>query len=129
MTNLRGRNMIDLKKSIYQNLKMVTSKVYDHQAPPNAVYPYLTTRYTTVSEDQESRVLRVTLEIDIWDNIRDTTRLEVLADDVDNAINRKLNNVYYYKVYRANPYRFELDNTDEKITRRQLRYLIHYIKN
>ena len=121
--------MIELKKSIYVRLTQVTSRVYDHIAPSNAIYPYANTRYTNVAEDDESHVLRVTLEIDIWDNIRDTTRLEQLTDNIDAEINRKLDTTLYYKIFRLNPHRFELDDADQKINRRQLRYYIHYVKN
>lgn len=116
--------MINLKKSIYSKIDAVADRVYDSRTPTNSAYPYVNINYPNIGESDQSFRSTIILEIDIWDNDTDTTALETLADNIDVALNRYVDTTLFYRVYRLNPYRFELDDPDENIRRRQLRYQI-----
>ena len=116
--------MIPLKQSIYQRVSQVADRVYDSRTPTDKDYPYVNIRYPTIGENDESFRQSVILEIDIWDNNTDTTALENLTDAIDGALNRVVDTTFFYRIYRLNPYRFEIDEADENIRRRQLRYQI-----
>jgi hypothetical protein len=116
--------MILLKKSIYQRVDQVADRVYDSRTPTDKAYPYVNIRYPTIGENDESFRQSVIVEIDIWDNETDTTALDTLTDSIDTALNRVVDTTLFYRVLRLNPYRFELDEPDENIRRRQLRYQI-----
>ena len=120
--------MINLKTSIYNKINAVADRVYDSRTPTNSAYPYVNINYPNNGESDESFRSLIVLEVDIWDNKTDTTVLETLADNIDSALNRYVDTSLYYRVYRLNPYRFELDDADENIRRRQLRYQILQFK-
>jgi hypothetical protein len=120
--------MIPLKQSIFQLLQAITTNVYDSRTPSPTSYPYVNTRYPTTLENDESFRVIHTLEIDVWDNIPNTARIEQLADDIDAEINRYMNTEQFYRIYRMSPFRLELDEPDRNIRRRQLRYQILQFK-
>lgn len=117
--------MEDLLKVIYQKLYAVTTATYFYKAPAEAVFPYVVYKVPT-SDDTDgcpngSREDFI-LEVDIWDNIADTTRLESLTTSIDNALQRvHVNNANVaVSFYRIN--RLMIPDPDETINRRQLRY-------
>ena len=120
--------MIPLKQSIYQRVAQMADRVYDSRTPSEKEYPYVNITYPGTGESDESGRTFITLEIDVWDNQTDTTALENLTDEIDGALNRVVDTTFFYRIYRLNPYRFELDEADENIRRRQLRYQILIFK-
>jgi hypothetical protein len=64
----------------------------------------------------------IILEIDIWDNMADTTRLETLTTTIDNSIHRSkyIDSNLQVSFYKIN--RLQIPDSDETIHRRQLRY-------
>ena len=117
--------MINMFKSIYQKIDAVADRVYDTIAPQTTTYPYAIIKYPSVNELDESTRQDYTLEVDIYDNLTDTTRLEGLSKDIDNALNRVVDSANFYKIYRNSPYLLRLADEDEKLRRIQLRYLVH----
>ena len=120
--------MIPLKQSIYQRVSQVADRVYDSRTPSEKEYPYVNITYPTIGEVDESFRQNIILELDVWDNLADTTRLENLTDAIDKKLNRYVSNDLYFRIYRLSPYRIELDDADENIRRRQLRYQILIFK-
>ena len=116
--------MINIKTSIYQRVNEVADRVYDSRTPTNVNYPYVNIVYPSVGEADESTREDIVVELDIWDNKTDTTALEILTKNIDAQLNRYHDRNNYFRVLRLNPYRFELDDPDENIRRRQLRYQI-----
>lgn len=117
--------MIELLKVINTKLRSVTSRSYFDIAPNQAEFPYVTYRLPVSNDidgcpngNREDFIL----EIDIWDNITDTTRLETLAQQIDDEMQRthEYNSNVAVSFYRLN--RLMLPDTDQTINRRQLRY-------
>ena len=117
--------MINMFKSVYQRVDAVADRVYDTIVPQKKTYPYAVITYPTVSENDESTRQEYILEIDIYDNLTDTTRLEELVRDIDNALNRVVDSANFYKIYRMSPHLLRLADEDEKLRRIQLRYMLH----
>lgn len=125
-------NSIELQKQIITFLRTKASRVYLEYAPTDAVFPYviydLPSSYAGDS-DREDFVL----EIDVWDNSKDTTVLETLSGSIDGngdifnptGLNRK--NIYVDGKLAATCYRearFMIRDEDNRINHRQLRYTI-----
>ena len=117
--------MINMFKSVYSRVDAVADRVYDTISPQTATYPYAVITYPTVSENDESTRQEYILEIDVYDNLTDTTRLEELVIDIDNALNRVVDSANFYKIYRNSPYLLRLPDEDENLRRIQLRYIVH----
>ena len=117
-----------LKQAIYSLIDSVADRVYDSRTPTNKTYPYVNINYPSIGEADESFRQNIILELDIWDNETDTTALETLTDAIDKKLNRYVSNNLYFRIYRLNPYRLELDDGDENIRRRQLRYQVLIFK-
>lgn len=117
--------MIELLKVIKTKLRTVTARSYFDIAPQNTVFPYVTYRLPSSNDldgDPNGNREDFILEVDIWDNILDTTRLETLAQQIDDEFQRTyVNNanvaVHFYRLSRL-----MIPDTDQSINRRQLRY-------
>jgi hypothetical protein len=113
-----------LKEFLYTTMAFIPLNVYNEKAPDNAVFPYATYSLITSNTYDESERKDIILSVDIWDNKDDTTALENLTDNVSNALNK---NKVSSSTLKANIYldgRFELQESDKQIRRRQLRFLI-----
>ena len=125
-------NTIELKKMLSAFLKTKHARVYpDDSVPDNAVFPYVTFSLGSSFTDQNQKMERFTLEIDIWDNKSDTTALETITGSIDgdgaltstSGLHRKkyyVSGTLQTSIYREN--RLEISDADPKIRRRQLRY-------
>jgi hypothetical protein len=116
--------VIEIKKSIYQEVIKTITNVQASRTVTGTGYPYANITYPNQGEFDESGRTDIVLEIDIWDNLNDATRLETITKGIDCTLNRFIDRTNRFRVYRLNPYRFELDERDENIYRRQLRYQI-----
>lgn len=69
----------------------------------------------------------VLLEIDIWHNSTATgiVELEEISDEIDSNLNRLkyLDEYMQVSIYRQSPYLLNLNDEDEEIKRKQLRYV------
>ena len=116
--------MIKLYTVISIEIKKAHDNVYFLKVPEQEkeVFPHIVYKMPN-SEDFELREDFI-LEVDIWDDRTDVTRLEELAVDVDNVLNRftYLDNDFFARVIRIN--RLILDDDVNQVSRRQLRYLV-----
>lgn len=116
--------MIKLYTVISIEIKKAHDNVYFLKVPEQEkeVFPHIVYKMPN-SEDFELREDFI-LEVDIWDDRTDVTRLEELAVDVDNVLSRftYLDNDFFARVIRIN--RLILDDDVNQVSRRQLRYLV-----
>ena len=75
----------DLKKLIQTKLKTVTSFVYHEIADEKALYPHIVFGFDRIDLEDLSRQDYV-LVIDVWDKGNSTTRVDDLADSVENLL-------------------------------------------
>lgn len=115
---------IDLKIAIYNRLITSTSKTFERKVIPGTTFPYVVYNIPNNERRNESNGENNILEIDLWDNINDSTRLENLTDLVEKSF---LN--YGYKssslsINFVKDARLSIPDEDENIIRRRLRYQI-----
>ena len=122
-------NILELREEIQTFLETLGYEVHYQHAPQTATFPYIVFDLVD-STDVETRE-DFNLEVDVWDNIQNTTRLETLVGNIDGdgdiqsptGLNRKLiftDNNMSAKIYRTN--RLSLPEPDITLRRRQLRY-------
>lgn len=75
----------DLKKLIQTKLKTVTSLVYHEIADEKALYPHIVFGFDRIDLEDLSRQDYV-LVVDVWDKGNSTTRVDDLADSVENLL-------------------------------------------
>ena len=82
--------MKNLRKLLHPYLKSIHPRVYFQDAPDNAQFPYLVYDLTQIVNDGEE-FETVALDIDGWDMPADgdTTAIENLMDEVNQALNKK----------------------------------------
>lgn len=82
--------MKNLRKLLHPYLKSIHPRVYFQDAPDDAQFPYLTYDFTQITNDGEE-FETVALDIDGWDMPvgGDTTAIENLMDEVNQALNKK----------------------------------------
>ena len=78
----------DLKKLIQTKLKTVTSLVYHEIADEKALYPHIVFGFDRIDLEDLSRQDYV-LVVDVWDKGNSTTRVDDLADSVENLLQAK----------------------------------------
>jgi flagellar capping protein FliD len=79
--------MIEFRRIVKASLKAIHPRVYFQSAPKKAEYPYLVYDITNVYDDGENSQT-IDLDVDGWDNIADTTRIETLMENVNQNINK-----------------------------------------
>ena len=79
-----------LRELLYPQLKAIHPRVYFQVAPENAEFPYLVYDFTQITNDGEE-FETVALDVDGWDMPvgGDTTAIENLMDEVNQALNKK----------------------------------------
>jgi hypothetical protein len=114
--------IIELRKSIHSLLKSVHARVYFQNAPDNATYPYLV--YDLPNSIDDGLMERFVLEVDGWDQSKDTTTIETLMSNMDAEMHRKVVVVNGIAMifYREN--RLSLIDDDPRIRRRKYVYQI-----
>ena len=75
----------DLKKLVQTKLKTLTTNVYHELADKDAVYPHIVFTFRRIDLQDLSRQDYI-LEVDVWDREKDTTRVDNLADSVENLL-------------------------------------------
>jgi hypothetical protein len=119
--------MEELLKVIYAKLIEVTASSYFDIAPTTATFPFLTFKLPNSSDVQGCQIGSredFILEVDVWDNIKDTARLEALTTAIETELQRErvINSYVSVSFFRIN--RLMLDDPDEAIKRRQLRFRV-----
>jgi len=82
--------MKNLRKLLHPFLKSIHPRVYFQIAPDSAEFPYLVYDFTQIINDGEE-FETVALDVDGWDMPvgGDTTAIENLMDEVNQALNKK----------------------------------------
>lgn len=113
--------MIELRKIIQPLLETVNDEVYFVEASEKATFPYVVYNLPT-SIDAEGTREDFILEIDVWDNAKDTAAIETLTQNIATLFNRKhsVNSKVAVNFYRVN--RQVLIDEDKSIKRRKLTY-------
>lgn len=109
--------MIKIRKAIQSQLKAVHPRVYYFKANDSLTFPYLV--YEIEVTHIEDDLYMVTLDVDGWDNKDDTTELEVLMDNVQNALNKTIVINEDLALFLNIDRKFPLTDPDERINRRK----------
>lgn len=114
---------VDLKSVIITQLKTLTNNVYPEKVI-SSTFPYIYCKLASSENYSENKTKTTNLEINIIDNISDTTRIDNLCDQIitllDNSICTK--NSRSIKVFNTN--KQEIPDTDQNIRRRLLLFEI-----
>jgi hypothetical protein len=115
--------MIHLLQALFTQLSDTPTPVYLESVPEGANLPYIVFSLPN-SLNVESDRQDYTLQVDVWDNSPDNTRIDTITHEVDSKIHkwRFLNDKLLLILQREN--RLMIPDPDPSIRRRQLRYLI-----
>ena len=114
---------IELRKVVTKLLKEVNKQVYYESATDKATYPYIVYNFDTVNLNNYPRD-DIFLTIDVWDQGETSTKVETLADNIEEALNMenkpsdKVLPTFYLEDRRS------ISDEDETIRRRQLKFTI-----
>jgi len=75
--------MIDLRKAIQPLIKAIHPSVYFHEAPKETPYPYIVYDIEIYGLGEGNEL--VTLEIDGWDDNKDSLPLETMLENINNT--------------------------------------------
>jgi hypothetical protein len=111
------KQMINLRKAIQAHLKAIHPQLHFIQAPESAKFPYLVYQIeiTNLGDDLQM----VTLDVDGWDDNRDTTELEVLMDKVKQSLNKQIMITPKLALFLDLDRRLTLTDTDPRLNRRK----------
>jgi hypothetical protein len=89
------------------------------------VYPYATVSFPFIIPNNEWSNNNLAY-IDIWSNQHGITEVETLTDAIYNKLNKLkiMKDDMYLQIFRNNPCRLNLNDSDVNIKRRQLRFLV-----
>ena len=118
----------DLKKLIQTKLKTLTTNVFFEQATDDALYPHIVFSFNEINLGDMSRQ-DYTLYVDIWDKGKSSTRVDELADKVEDLLhseNLPQDKILptFYKIDRKS-----LLDSDKDIKHRLVRFQIqNYVR-
>lgn len=120
--------MLEIYKLISSQLSTlnipVFADLYPLELADNKIFPYIIFNFpSTLNKNYSDLNL---MEIDIWDNKTSIVEIETIAKQVDDIFKRlKVNDVNMFaQTFRNNPYRLKLDEEENGIQRRQMRYIV-----
>lgn len=118
--------MIELRKELNNVLKSIHSRSYFQRPPDDAQFPYVVYDLPSSNTIEDLEVL--TLDVDVWDNKKDTTALETLTDQLDSTLHKYkvLHASFQFSIYRTT--RLFLIDDDPRLTRRRLSYQIRFFR-
>jgi type I restriction-modification system DNA methylase subunit len=120
-------NLLTLYEYINTKLTPLSIPFYADEYPKdlseNKVYPYVVFYFSNTSTENYADLNL--LQIDIWNNKSTPQEIETIADSIDNIFKNLIedNENMFIKIYRNKPYHLKLDELNNGIQRRQLRYL------
>lgn len=121
--------MLNIMKFLTRELKNLTPRVFNENATPNAIFPYVVFNIRTSSVVERDRE-DVIIEIDIWDYQKDGYDAIVNVELLTNKIDKYLKSVRHIEddslLIFEKINRLSLPDEDSNIKRRQLRYLVKY---
>jgi hypothetical protein len=111
------KQMYNLRKTIQAQLKTVHPRLHFMSAPENTKFPYIVYQIeiTNIGDDLQM----VTLDVDGWDDNRDTTELEILMDGVKQSLNKQIMINDKLAVFFDLDRRLTLTDSDPRINRRK----------
>lgn len=118
----------DLKKLIQTKLKTLTTNVFFEQATDDALFPHIVFAFNEINLGDMSRQ-DYTLYVDIWDKGKSSTRVDELADKVEDLLhseNLPQDKILptFYKIDRKS-----LLDSDKDIKHRLVRFQIqNYVR-
>lgn len=118
--------MLELYKVIEEELKPIVTAYAEHYPTTlEKVYPYVeyTLPYSNPNNTYSDNHL---LYVDIWDNKSGSVvEIENITDKIEKALNRlQINNeTMQVCIYKNNPCRFPVPDTEINIQRRELRFI------
>lgn len=114
--------MVNLLKMLFTQLSSANVPVYLEQPEPGKPLPYISFSLPN-SVEVESDRLDYTLQVDVWDNSPDNTRIETITAQIDKKLHklRHLDDNQLLVFQRVN--RLMVPDPDG-LRRRQLRYVI-----
>lgn len=106
--------MKEVRKAIVSSLKAIHPHVSHMRVSNDAPFPYLV--YTLEITDAGDGLNMVTLDVEGWDNLDDTSRLEDLMGKVKNALNKSLviNDNLFLSIYLDRQFALTDDNPQLK---------------
>jgi len=113
--------MIEIRKLLYSRLKAIHPRVYFLRAPETAVFPYLV--YSFELTNLEDGLNLLTLDVDGWDNVADTTALETMMDNVHTSFKEANIVTEELYVHFHTDRRLALTDDDPSLNRRTNIYL------
>lgn len=120
--------MLEIYKLISAQLKPLNiptfADLYPKALANDKTYPYIVFNFPNTSSKNFTDIN--TMEIDVWDNKPSIIEIETISKNVDDIFKSLMFNseTIFVKTYRNTPYRLKLDEIDNGIQRRQLRYVV-----
>jgi hypothetical protein len=114
---------IEIRTAIKILLDAVASRVYYNLAPDNATMPYVVFDLSNAVTDGSLETS--VLDVDVWDDSMDTTVLETLVGNIDDAINKRhvlIPDKIAFGIYRET--RMNVEDTEKSVKRRKYVYQI-----
>ena len=117
--------MVNLLTELYNLISAVVTNTYYQKADDGASFPYAVYKCPNITSIGHYKQGRddVTLEIDLWDNLKDQTRIETLVRTLDLALNGEMVNTDNVKMRLDKLTILNIPDPDG-FERRQLRYRI-----
>lgn len=123
--------MLNLYDVIYKLVNPIVDAYAEHYpSTKEKVYPYAEITFPTAAPNNEYSDLNL-LQIDIWDNKSgQVEEIETITDNlVKTILQGKSNQIIktndmLIQIYKNNPFRSRLEDSDINIQRRELRFLV-----
>lgn len=110
---------VDLKSVIITQLKTLLSNVYPEKVISSR-FPYIYCKLTDTANYSENKTKTTSLEINLLDNISDTTRIDNLCDQIITLLDNSILTINYKSIKLFNTNKQEIPDTDQNIRRRLL---------
>jgi len=122
--------MLNIYKLITTQLKTINIPAYADLFPLNEtkIYPYIVYNFQNTNTVNFADLNL--MEIDVWSKSTSMVEVETIAESIDEIFKSLLYNDVniFVKTYRNKPYRLKLDEEENGIKRRQLRYVVKAYK-
>lgn len=114
--------IIKIRNDIQALLSSINPEIYYEVADNDVVYPHVV--FDLVNSTDDGTMERFVLEIDGWDDNKDTTELETLMSEIDQALHRRTVVIDEISLtfYREN--RLTVRDPNPNLRRRQYSYQV-----
>lgn len=117
--------MLNLRKELTKLLKTYHPQVYFQAASDKAAFPYIIYNLPNSLTNEEQEVF--VLDVDIWDNKKDSTDIETLASTLWKTLNKHhhIDGDIQFSIHRENRLP-PLDEKETNLMRRKLIFSLRY---